>query len=142
MAAAATTNSVRPPTDAAPATVRTSIDVAELLAAGGTLYGVPVVSLTVRTADGRTQVLELPAHRLVVEPSADGDGQEPETHRDRVLQYLKGLPPGAWAKGRTIAAEIDLEYDGGQFKNLMAETVRDGELESSKSNGYRIADAR
>jgi hypothetical protein len=40
--------------------VAVPIDIAALLGTGGTLYGVPVVEVVVRTADGREQRLQLP----------------------------------------------------------------------------------
>jgi hypothetical protein len=40
--------------------VAVPIDIAALLGTGGTLYGVPVVEVVLRTADGREQRLQLP----------------------------------------------------------------------------------
>jgi len=57
----------------------------------------------------------------------------------RVLAFLSKLPAGMWMKGRSIAAEMDVELDGGHFRGTMATLVRSGQLESHRTQGYRLA---
>lgn len=58
-------------------------------------------------------------------------------HVGRVMSFLSKLAPGEWAKGRVIAAELEMEPDGGQFRKIMGDLVRAETLESG-SLGYRI----
>lgn len=123
---------------AAPAVPDIADDLADLLRTGRMCGPTAVVRVAYTLADGRLVAVDLPAPRVTAGEDREDDGDRPETHADRVLQFLRGLRPGEWAKGRTIAAEIDLEYDGGQFKKLLAGLVGDDLLESSKANGYRL----
>lgn len=59
------------------------------------------------------------------------------TNAGRVVAFLSKLSAGEWAKGRVIAAELDMEPDGGQFRKIMGDLVRSETLESG-SLGYRL----
>lgn len=54
----------------------------------------------------------------------------------RVIAFLSKFPAEDWVKGRTIAAELDMEHDGGQFKKLMAQLPKDEVLSSPQ--GYKL----
>lgn len=57
----------------------------------------------------------------------------------KVIAFVEKFPPDEWVKGRTIAAEIEMEYGGGQFGKLMSELVKVKKLlESDRSQGYRL----
>lgn len=111
-------------------------DLADMLRRGRTIGGEAVARVIYVTVGGVETSVGLPVPR----PASDPPGGTPESDSpaDRVLAFLSGMRAGEWAKGRTIAAEIDLEYDGGQFKKLLAEMVQDDLLESSRANGYRL----
>lgn len=55
----------------------------------------------------------------------------------RVVAFLSKFASGEWTKGRVIAAELDMEPDGGQFRKIMGDLVRAETLESG-SLGYRL----
>lgn len=60
---------------------------------------------------------------------------------DRIVAFLGGFSTETWVKGRTIAAELDMEYSGGQFSKVMAELVKVKRILESSSAGYRLRSA-
>ena len=111
------------------------IDVAALLTHGGILYGVPVLSLTVRTADGRTQVLELPAPSATRMAAAAKFSQ---TARD-ILEVLEDRE-GDWVRMSEIALAMPGQPDhtSGTFTRAASELRAADLIESSKQHGYRL----
>jgi hypothetical protein len=59
-----------------------------------------------------------------------------EQHQ-RILSFLNGFNSGVWVQGKTIAAQVDLVENGGQFRKLLRELKRMNRIESS-ANGYRV----
>lgn len=59
------------------------------------------------------------------------------TTAGKVIAFLSKLSPGEWAKGRVIAAEVEMEPDGGRFRKIMGELVKSETLESG-ALGYRL----
>jgi hypothetical protein len=43
-----------------------------------------------------------------------------------------------WMKGRAVAAQLDLDPDGGHFRSTMARLAATGLIESNKALGYRL----
>lgn len=59
------------------------------------------------------------------------------TTAGKVIAFLSKLSPGEWAKGRVIAAEVEMEPDGGRFRKIMADLAKSETLESG-ALGYRL----
>lgn len=59
------------------------------------------------------------------------------TKADKVIAFLSKFSAGEWVKGRVIAAELDMESDGGQFRKIMGDLVRSETVESG-TLGYRL----
>lgn len=60
------------------------------------------------------------------------------TVEDRIVAFLSGFHPETWVKGRVIAAEVDMEYGGGQFGKVMAELSKVKKILESNTAGYRL----
>lgn len=60
---------------------------------------------------------------------------------DRIVAFLGGFSAETWVKGRTIAAELDMEYGGGQFGKVMAELTKVKKILESGPAGYRLRKA-
>lgn len=54
---------------------------------------------------------------------------------ERVVAFVSRV--SGWVKAKVIAAEVDADADGGKFRGVMAQLVKDGALESG-ALGYRI----
>lgn len=61
-----------------------------------------------------------------------------EDVRDEVVNLLARLRPGEYMKGRAVAAELDMEYEGGHFRAMMAKLAKDEVIESHTQKGYRL----
>lgn len=59
------------------------------------------------------------------------------TTAGKVIAFLSKLTPGEWAKGRVIAAEVEMEPEGGRFRKIMADLVKSETLDSG-ALGYRL----
>jgi hypothetical protein len=94
---------------------------------GAVRFGRPVVRLVVEYEDGGRSILSLP------------DAAPVDPTEAAILSELGKLRAGEWMKGRTLAASVDLDVDGGHFKGLMARLARPGgRVESSRGHGFRL----
>lgn len=87
--------------------------------------------------------------RLVIDVP-DGDGvtsaslpiplgvSDDAAAEDRIVAFLSGFSPETWVKGRVIAAELDMEYGGGQFGKLMSGLTQERKILESSKAGYRL----
>ena len=57
----------------------------------------------------------------------------------KVMAFIRKLRRGEWVAGKTLAAEVELEYGGGQFTGLMSGLTKGKKLlESNNVLGYRV----
>lgn len=103
-------------------------------AAGGTFFGVAVLSMHLRLADGREVKIDL--------PTPAPDNEQPEATEDdiaaKVLEALEGLEPGSWCSGKSLAPAVGLTYGGGQFNRVIGKLKANGQIIGHKVHGYKL----
>ncbi len=55
-----------------------------------------------------------------------------------ILIVLGRLKAGEWMKGQSIANELDVDRESGNFRRMLSKLVREKKIESDNPKGYRL----